>query len=48
MIVPGTATFIPKLSSLGIKQIGATGIGSVTVGLGNSGLALAKPSLAVA
>ena len=47
VIVPGTATFIPKLSSLGIKQIGATGIGSVTVGLGNSGLQLAKPSLEV-
>ena len=48
VIVPGAATFVPKLSSLGIKQIGATGIGSVTVGLGNSGLQLAKPGLIVA
>ena len=48
VIVPGKATFIPKLSSLGIEQIGATGIGSVTVGLANSGLQLAKPTLTVA
>jgi hypothetical protein len=45
--VPGKATFVPKLTSLGIKQIGQTSIGSVTVGLSNAGLALAKPSLAV-
>ncbi len=37
VIVPGHAVFAPKLTSLGIKQIGATGIASVSVGLGNSG-----------
>ena len=47
VVVPGAASFTPKLSTLGIQQIGATGIGSVTVGLSNSGLALAKPSLEV-
>jgi hypothetical protein len=47
VVVPGQATFVPKLSHLDIKQIGQTGIGSVTVGLGNSGLAFAKPSLRV-
>jgi Bacterial protein of unknown function (DUF916) len=47
VVVPGKATFVPSLSSLGIQQIGATGIGSVTVGLGNSGLLLAHPTLAV-
>lgn len=45
--VPGKATFVPQLTSLGIKQIGQTSIGSVTVGLGNTGLALGKPSLEV-
>ncbi len=45
--VPGRATFVPKLTSLGIQQIGQTSIGSVTVGLSNAGLALAKPSLEV-
>jgi YVTN family beta-propeller protein len=48
VIVPGAASFTPTLSSLGIQQIGATGIGSVTVGLGNAGRQLAKPTLAVA
>jgi Bacterial protein of unknown function (DUF916) len=48
VIVPGRAAFSPKLTSLGIEQIGATGIASVSVGLGNSGRALAKPSLDVA
>ena len=47
VVVPGKANFVPALSSLGIQQIGATGIGSVTVGMGNSGLLLAHPSLAV-
>ncbi len=47
VVVPGHANFIPKLSSLGIKQIGTTGIGSVTVGLGNAGLHLSQPTLAV-
>ncbi len=47
VIVPGSARFVPKLTSLGIKQVGQTDIGAVHVGLANAGLQLAKPTLKV-
>jgi hypothetical protein len=47
VIVPGAATFKPSLKTLGISQIGSTGIGAVDVGLANAGTQLAKPTLAV-
>jgi hypothetical protein len=48
VIVPGAAICKPTLKSLGIDQIGSTGIGAVDVTLANDGTALAKPQLAVA
>jgi hypothetical protein len=48
VIVPGSAIFKPSLKTLGIDQIGSTGIGAIDVGLGNVGTQLAKPSLTVA
>ncbi|HEX4430126.1 MAG TPA: DUF916 domain-containing protein [Frankiaceae bacterium] len=48
VVVPGSAAFVPQLSSLGIQQVGATGIGAVDVGLSNAGTMLAKPKLTVA
>jgi hypothetical protein len=48
VIVPGPATCKPSLTSLGIGQIGLTGIGAVNVTLGNAGTQLAKPRLTVA
>lgn len=47
VVVPGPASFHPKLISLGVSGIGSTGIGAVDVGLGNDGEALAKPKLSV-
>jgi len=47
VVVPGPAVFHPRLVSLGIHAIGSTGIGSVLIGLGNNGKALAKPVLTV-
>jgi WxL interacting protein linking bacterial and host surfaces len=47
VVVAGPAVFHPRLTDLGIRQIGTTGIGAVVVGLGNDGRQLAKPSLAV-
>jgi hypothetical protein len=47
IVVPGPAVFHPRLVSLGIHAVGSTGIGSVLIGLGNNGLALAQPSLTV-
>jgi Bacterial protein of unknown function (DUF916) len=48
VIVPGSAIFTPHLASLGIQQLGTTGIGAVNVGLSNAGTRLAKPKLTVA
>jgi hypothetical protein len=48
VVVPGPAAFYPRLVSLDINGIGATGIGAVDIGLGNSGKQLAKPTLVVA
>ena len=47
VVVPGTAGFQPSLVSLGIHEIGSTGIGSVLIGLGDTGRLLAKPVLSV-
>jgi hypothetical protein len=47
VVVPGPAVFHPRLASLGIHEIGSTGIGSVLVGLGDDGLALGQPHLTV-
>jgi hypothetical protein len=47
VVVPGPAAFVPHLSSLGIQQVGSTGIGAVDVGLANTGNLLAKPELTV-
>jgi hypothetical protein len=46
-VVPGPATFHPKLISLGIAQIGQTGLASVIVKLEDDGLKLGKPLLTV-
>jgi hypothetical protein len=48
VVVPGPAVFHPHLVSLGLGAIGSTGIGAVSVGLGDDGHDFAKPSLTVA
>jgi hypothetical protein len=46
--VPGPSRFIPKLSSLAIKELPGPHAASVQVGLGNAGRQLGKPTLRVA
>ncbi|MCU1681902.1 MAG: putative protein of unknown function cell surface [Amycolatopsis sp.] len=48
VVVPGDAAFHPSLTSLDLTQIGATQLGSVTIGLGDDGRALGRPDLTVA
>ena len=47
MIVPGPAVFLPRLTSLTIRGIGATGMGAIYVGLGNRGSRIGTPILTV-
>lgn len=47
VIVPGAATCVPSLKSLGIDQIGSTGVAAVDVGLANAGLQVGQPALAI-